>query len=143
LPGVTHASAINLLPIGQTGRNGTVRRTDQIGDNDGVPVTEFRVVMDRYFETMGMRIVTGRSPDERDRKGSTFLAVVNDTLAKRLFPTPADADVVGQPIRIFGSDGPTNEIISVAANVRSRRPDAAIRRRRHRSHGPRRQRSRG
>ena len=33
-------------------------------------------------------------------------------------------DVIGQPIRIFGADGPANEIIGVAANVRSRRPDA-------------------
>jgi putative ABC transport system permease protein len=124
LPGVTHASAISLLPIGQTGNNGPVRRVDQTGDNEGVPVTEFRIVMDRYFETMGIPMVAGRGLDERDRKNSTFVAVVNETLAKRLFPNLEPSAVVGQPIRIAGNNGPTNEIVGVAANVRSRRPDA-------------------
>lgn len=125
LPGVTHASAISLLPIGATGNNGPVRRVDQLGDNEGVPVTEFRVVMDRYFETMGIPLVAGRSLDERDRKSTGFVAIVNETLAQRLFPNLEPAAVVGQPIRIFGNSGPTNEIVGVAANIRSRRPDMA------------------
>ena len=122
LPGVTHASAISLLPIGQTGNNGPVRRADQTGENEGVPVTEFRIVMDRYFETMGVPMVAGRSLDERDRKAAVFVAVVNETLAKRLFPNLEPSAVIGQQIRLFGS-GPTSEIVGVAANVRSRRPE--------------------
>ena len=59
LPGVTAASAINMLPIANTGFNGPVRRLDQTGDNEGVPVTEHRAVMDRYFETMGVAILAG------------------------------------------------------------------------------------
>lgn len=125
LPNVTHASAISLLPIGATGNNGPVRRVDQLGDNEGVPVTEFRVVMDRYFETMGIPLVAGRSLDERDRKSTGFVAIVNETLARRLFPNLEPAAVVGQPIRIFGNSGPTNEIVGVAASIRSRRPDMA------------------
>jgi len=124
LPGVTHVSAINLLPVAATGFNGPVRRADQLGDNEGVPVTEFRIVMDRYFETMGMRLVAGRGIDERDRANTPLVAVVNETLAKRLFPTLDPQAVVGQSIRLFGTNGPTNEIVGVAANVRSRRPDA-------------------
>jgi len=124
LPGVTHASGINLLPVAQTGFNGPVRRADQLGDNDGVPVTEFRIVMDRYFETMGVRMVAGRGIDERDRAGTPPVAVVNETLARRLFPALEPQAVIGQSIRLFGTNGPTNEIVGVAANVRSRRPDA-------------------
>jgi predicted permease len=123
LPGVTHVSAISLLPIGATGNNGPVRRPDQTGPNEGVPVTEFRVVMDGYFETMGIPMLAGRSLNERDRGNTSFVAVVNETLAKRLFPNLAPAAVVGQPISLFGA-GSTNEIVGVAANVRSRRPDA-------------------
>jgi len=123
LAGVTHASAISLLPIGATGNNGPVRRIDQAGLNDGVPVTEFRIVMDRYFETMGIPIIAGRSLDERDRKTGGFAAMVNETLARRLFPTLEPPEVVGQPIRLFGTTGPTNEVIGVVANIRSRRPD--------------------
>jgi putative ABC transport system permease protein len=124
LPGVTHASGISLLPIASTGNNGPVRRIDQTGDNDGVPVTEFRIVMDRYFETMGVGLLAGRPIDDRDRAGTPMVAVVNETLARRLFPTLEPAAVVGQPIRLFGTQGLTNEIVGVSANVRSRRPDA-------------------
>jgi putative ABC transport system permease protein len=124
LPGVTHASAISLLPVGATGSNGPVRRMDQTGDAEGVPVTEFRVVMDRYFDTMGVPIVAGRAMDARDRADTTPVAVVNETLARRLFPTLDRASVVGQAIRIGSINGPANQIIGVAADVRSRRPDA-------------------
>lgn len=123
LPGVTHVSGINMLPVAATGFNGPVRRADQIGDNEGVPVTEFRAVMDGYFEAMGVRMIAGRPIGDGDRANTPSVAVVNETLARRLFPTLDPPAVVGQPIRLFGTNGPTNEIVGVAANVRSRRPD--------------------
>lgn len=124
LPGVTHASGISLLPIANTGNNGPVRRADQVREDEGVPVTEFRIVMDRYFETMGIPVIAGRTFDDRDRTGNVFVAVVNETLAQRLFPNVPPPAVVGQQIRLFGTQGPTNEVIGVVANIRSRRPDA-------------------
>ena len=123
MPGVTHASGISMLPIAFTGNNGPVRRADQTGDNDGVPVTEFRIVMNRYFETMGIPMMAGRAPDERDRANTPAVAVVNETLAKRLFPTLDLPQILGQPIRIGNVGGATLEVVGVAANVRSRRPD--------------------
>ena len=104
--------------------NGPVRRIDQTGDNEGVPVTEFRIVMDRYFETMGVPMVAGRALDERDRQGTPFVAVVNETLAQRLFPEPRSAGgarTADSRLRRHGR----HEIVGVAANVRSRRPEMA------------------
>ncbi len=124
MPGVTHASGISMLPIAFTGNNGPVRRANQPDPNDGVPVTEFRIVMDRYFETMGIPLVAGRAPDARDRATTAAVAVVNETLAKKLFPTLDPPQVLGQPIRIGNIAGATLEVVGVAANVRSRRPDA-------------------
>jgi predicted permease len=124
MPGVTHASGISMLPIAFTGNNGPVRRADQTDPNDGVPVTEFRIVMDRYFETMGIPILAGRAPDARDRSTTAAVAVVNETLATRLFPTLDPPQILGQPIKIGNVLGATLEVVGVAANVRSRRPDA-------------------
>ncbi|MEO8678632.1 MAG: ABC transporter permease, partial [Vicinamibacterales bacterium] len=124
LPGVTHASAINMLPIAATGRNGPVRRADQAAENDGVPVTEFRVVMSDYVATMGMRVVAGRAMDDRDREGAVPVAMVNETLASRLWPDLEPSRIVGQQVRIGSISGPGNEVVGVVGNVRSRRPDA-------------------
>jgi putative ABC transport system permease protein len=125
LPGVTHASAINMLPIAATGRNGPMRRADQPEDSDGVPVTEFRVVMDGYFSTMGVKLVTGRVFDDRDRTGSPGVAIVNETLAARLWPNQDRGRIVGQQVRIGAINGPASEVVGVVASVRSRRPDAS------------------
>ena len=70
VPGVTQASAIDMLPVAATGHNGPVRRADQTGERDGVPVTEVRVVMDGYVETMGLTLLAGRAIDDRDRAGA-------------------------------------------------------------------------
>jgi putative ABC transport system permease protein len=121
LPGVTHASAINMLPIANTGFNGPVRRLDQTGENEGVPVTEHRTVMDRYFETMGIPIIAGRAFDDRDLSGAPFVVVINETLAQRLYPSIDPRQAVGQQLRAYGN---AMEVIGVSANVRSRRPDA-------------------
>ena len=124
IPGVTHASAISMLPIATTGNNGTVRREDQVEERDGVPVTEFRIVMDGYFEAMGVKLLAGRTISDRDREGSIAVAVVNETLASRLWPDRNLASVIGQRLRIGPLTGPANEVVGVVASVRSRRPDA-------------------
>ena len=124
LPGVTHVSAINMLPIASTGSNGPVRRADQVDERDGVPIVEYRVVMDRYFETMAIPVLAGRVPDERDRLDTPGVVVINETLASRLFSGRDLSAVIGQPVRLGGTMGATNEVVGVVANIRSRRPDA-------------------
>jgi putative ABC transport system permease protein len=124
VPGVTRASAINMLPVAATGSNGIVRRPDQIGDGEGVPVTEVRAVMDGYTETMGVGLLAGRAIDERDGKDAPPVAVVNRTLAAGLWPTLAPAQVVGQPVRTpFDTGNTLREVVGVVADFRSRRPD--------------------
>ena len=86
LPGVTHVSAINMLPIAATGSNGAVRRADQMDERDGVPIVEYRVVMDGYFDAMNIPLLAGRAIDDRDRLGMPGVVVINETLASRLFP---------------------------------------------------------
>ncbi|MGE0360004.1 MAG: ADOP family duplicated permease [Vicinamibacterales bacterium] len=124
LPGVTHVSAINMLPIAATGHNGPVRRPDQTGERDGVPVTEVRAVMDGYVDAMGLRLLAGRAIDARDRSDSPPVVMVNDTVAARLWPASSPAQAVGQRVHVpFDSGDGLREVIGVVAGVRSRRPD--------------------
>lgn len=125
IPGITQASAINMLPIAATGNNGPVRRPDQVGERDGVPVTEVRVVMDGYLDAIGMRLLAGRAIDQRDRPDTAAVAVVNRSLTERLWPALSPADVVGLQVRTpFDSGNGLRTVIGVVADVRSRRPDA-------------------
>jgi putative ABC transport system permease protein len=123
IPGVSHASGINLLPIARTGSNGPVRRADN-PDGQGIPVTEFRCVMDGYFDAMDVRFIAGRPIDGRDMPDTGSVAVLNDTLAAKLFPGVEPARIVGQSVRIGWLRGVSSEVIGVVSSVRSRRPDA-------------------
>ena len=124
IPGVTHASAINLLPIARTGSNGPVRRAEDAPDSKGVPVTEFRAVMDGYFDAMGVRLIAGRAINATDRTGTPDVAVLNDVVASRLFPGVDLPQVVGRSVRIGWLRGVASEVIGIVSSVRSRRPDA-------------------
>jgi len=124
IPGVTHASAISLLPIARTGTNGPVRRADEAPDAQGVPVTEYRAVMDDYFSAMGIEMIAGRGIRATDRTGAGNVAVLNETLARRLFPGVDPPQMIGRQVRIGWLRGAPSEVIGVVSNVRSRRPDA-------------------
>jgi predicted permease len=43
-------------------------------------------VTSSYFRTMQTRLIAGRDFDQRDRQGATRVAIVNESLARRLFP---------------------------------------------------------
>ena len=124
ISGVTHVSAINLLPIARTGSNGPVRLADD-PNGQGVPVTEFRCVMDGYFDAMDVRFLAGRPIDANDKAAMPAVTVLNDVVASRLFPGRTPAQVVGQGVRIGWLGGNVvSEVVGVIESVRSRRVDA-------------------
>ena len=51
-----------------------------------LPRGDFRPVSPEYFETVGLRLLGGRSFDEADRADAPMVAVVNRALAERYFP---------------------------------------------------------
>lgn len=78
----------------------------------------WRFVSAGYFDALRIRVVRGRVFTPADTGGGP-VAVVNETLARRLFGSP---DAVGQTIR--ASDEPGFEIIGVVEDVRN---DASLR----------------
>ena len=121
LPGVKAASAIFGLPLDENGNMGTTL------DIEGRPVPEsqrprvaFRLVESSYFQTMGIRLLQGRSFTLQDEQGTRPLAIVNETLARKLFP---GENPIGKHIKAsisFGMNGEVmREIVGVVGDVKA------------------------
>ena len=82
------------------------------GSKDGYVSTPYNVVGPKFFETTGATIVRGRALDDSDDERSRQVAVVNETMARTLWPTQ---DALGQRFR-FGRDGDWIEVVGVAAD---------------------------
>ena len=121
LPGVTAATPILNEPfIGQSLYIMKLARVEQ-------PVTErqrtrsFRSSLSRpdYFRTLAIPILRGRSFTEAETPGSARVVVVNETLAKQLWPND---DALGK--RVVLMNGPTHDtvytVIGVASDTRFR-----------------------
>jgi predicted permease len=114
-PGVESAAAGVPLPF--SGFNGAASfniegRVEPPGDPG--PHGDIRLVSTGYFETMGIRLVHGRSFTDQDREGSQPVAMIDENLAREYWP---NGDPVGGRIR-NGTDGPWKTIVGVVAPVR-------------------------
>jgi putative ABC transport system permease protein len=61
---------------------------------------DFGPVSPRYFETLGIPILKGRAFTPADKEGAPPVAIVNQVLARKLFP---NGDAVGHRIRRMGA----------------------------------------
>jgi predicted permease len=114
LPGVAGATAaeIPVLADSSAGYNMTVEGYD--GGPRGVQVAN-NWVGPRYFETMGVPILSGREFRESDTSESPKVAVINETFRRRYF---VGRDPLGRRLA-FGSGPDTRldiEIVGVAAD---------------------------
>ena len=69
-----------------------------------------------YFETVGMSLRSGRAFTLADRRGGRPVVVVNEALARRLWP---DEAALGKRLRLAGGDEEWLEVIGVVADARS------------------------
>lgn len=118
LPGVESASLVSNAPLteysgwfplvvpGEATELGTEAEV-QAGFTDG------RLVYPGYFRTMGIRLLSGREFVAGDPPGWSGVAVVNSTLARRLWP---DGDALGQRFSFYGG-GDWMTVIGVAADT--------------------------
>jgi putative ABC transport system permease protein len=121
LPGVSSVGAINMLPIAQTGTNGQVYLRDRQLKREEAPIAEFRVVSPSYLQTVGIKLLAGRYIDHRDVSDTGNVVVINETLARMLWPGQSPASVLGQFMRTGFDDEKTfREVIGIVRDVRSR-----------------------
>jgi predicted permease len=82
--------------------------------NEPTPAT-FSSVTPGYFETLRVPLLHGRDFSSLDTAAAPPVVIVNESLARRLWPT---TDPLGQQLRMAGDDGPGREVIGVAADIR-------------------------
>jgi len=85
VPGIEAAGLSDCLPLGRNRSWGIAAKgvvyTPQTYP-DGFP----RIISEGYFNAMGMKLVEGRDLSERDAKGALPVIVINQTLARNLWP---------------------------------------------------------
>ena len=84
-PGVEAAGLVDNLPLGRN-RSWGVRAVGVVYERDRSPNAFVRMASDGYFRAMGISFAAGRDFTERDQRGMEQVAIVNETLARTLWP---------------------------------------------------------
>jgi predicted permease len=113
LPGVASATVVSHVPFDYGIVFSDVTIDGVIpGVEDGRLTTAFNTVGPRFFETSGVRVIRGRRLDARDNERSRRVGVVNETMARMLWP---GQDALGKRFRL-GRDGEWIEVVGLAAD---------------------------
>ncbi|HSE30845.1 MAG TPA: ABC transporter permease [Pyrinomonadaceae bacterium] len=72
------------------------------------------VIGPRYYETMGIKMVAGRGFTDQDSRGAPKVVVINEALARRLFP---GEDALGKKLTM-STNGPGLEIIGITQDIK-------------------------
>ena len=110
LPGVRTAGLTDVLPLGGD-RSWQVAGKGQVYRKNQHPEAFMRVVSDGYFASLGIGVQAGREFTEADRASSEPVAIVNETLARTLWP---GQNAVGQVVTQDGG----RRVVGVVADVR-------------------------
>ena len=114
LPGVTAATLSTQLPMATSVSTAAIWFEGALPYTDkGAPIAEWHIVGDRYFETLGIRLVEGRSLRDDDR----LAVVINQSAARKFFP---GRDPVGQQLRVnpWKEGSPLETVVGVVADVK-------------------------
>jgi len=115
LPGVRAATWSTFVPFtGNITLSGVEAEGSPVVPNE-TPSTLFMVVADAYFATMGMPLEKGRAFDAHDDETTRQVAIVNQTLARLLWP---GEDPIGRRLSMNGSDGPWREVVGVVRDAK-------------------------
>jgi predicted permease len=116
LPGVVAAGGTTRIPLGSTSVSTSVQIDGRAVPLGELPEVQFRRSMHDYFATMGIPVLRGRSFGPDDGPTAPSVAVINETMARRLFP---GQDPVGQRVRTGPNpSGPWTTIVGVIGDIR-------------------------
>jgi len=110
VPGIGAAGLTDALPLGRN-RSWGAPAKGQVYPPGKFPNAFVRVVSDGYLKAMGIALVAGRDISERDVPSSGPVIVINQTMARTLWP---GQNAVGQIMRACGE----RQVVGVVTDVR-------------------------
>jgi predicted permease len=113
IPGVKAAGLTDVLPLGHNRSWGSPAKGQVYKSADDYPESFVRIVSDGYVKAMGIALRKGRDFTQRDTPASAQVIIVNETLARRLWP---GQDPIGQIIQ--GDCGSDRQVVGVVGDVR-------------------------
>ena len=121
LPGVTSVAASRMVPLQGGGMGlGTMRVPGRVGPGGSDEIrADCDVVSASYFDTLQMRIVSGRPFAVQDRATSPAVVIVNERFAAEAWP---GQDPIGKQLKLDAgpNDSTTLEVVGVARNGKYR-----------------------
>jgi predicted permease len=110
IPGIGAAGLTDALPLGRN-RSWGAPAKGQVYPPGKFPNAFVRIVSDGYLRAMGIALVAGRDISERDAPSSRPVIVINQTMARTLWPGQS---AVGQIMRACGE----RQVVGVVSDVR-------------------------
>jgi putative ABC transport system permease protein len=115
LPGVTGAGGVTTLPLGGNNDGYGLHIVSRPVENpEAAPHADRFVVTPDYFTTLSIPLVRGRLLSEVDAQSAPLTAVINERLARELFP---NEDPLGQSLRLGPIDAEARTIVGVVRDV--------------------------
>jgi len=113
IAGVESATIASVIPLFQGGFARTVfLEGHDASDRRNGRLVGVDIVGDRYFETVGIRLLRGRPFGSEDRAESPRAVVINETMAGQFWP---GQDAIGKRFRFFGQQA-LNEVVGIAGD---------------------------
>jgi predicted permease len=110
VPGITAAGITDVLPL-RDDRGWGVAAVGQVYEKNHHPEAYIRVVTDGYLAATGISLRLGREFTDRDRASSERVVMINETMARTLWP---GQNPLGQMVTTDGG----RRVVGVVADVR-------------------------
>jgi predicted permease len=112
VPGIEAAGLTDVLPLGHNRSWGAGAKDQRYSIEHPPPDVFVRIVSDGYLKAMGIPLLAGRDLTERDNAANKPVILINETLARALWP---GRDPIGHTVTYVDVD---RQVVGVVADVR-------------------------
>src|SRR5271156_241660 len=115
-PGVRSVATSTTFPLGKDfAQTAVLPEGEDLPAGQKLPIVNYNVVSPEFFDTLGISVARGRAFTTQDAASDTRVAIVNESLARQLWP---GQEPIGKLFR-QGRTSPPFEIVGVVRDTRN------------------------